>query len=127
MERVLASRATLIRQLAITSHNTITNRTLHLSLDRTIDITLERRQRIDQAAVEDGDSAERDAQPGLPLLFVDGDAVDAFDVGVGQRKGRWERDAHRHCLFVDEIGRYDFAGTGIDFDAERRVGIGFRL
>ena len=61
MERVLARTAPLIRHLPIWAHNTVTNRTLGLTLQRTLDVPPPCRQRIDQAAVEDGNRAERGA------------------------------------------------------------------
>ena len=124
MKQVLASLAPLIRQLPITSHNTVANRALRLSLHSLIHIPLESGQGVDQAAIEDSDSAEGRAEPRLPLLLVDSDTIDAFNARVGQRKGGWECDAHGHCLIVDGIGGGDFVGTRSDFDRERRVRLG---
>jgi len=59
MEQVLASVTLLVGQLAIGSDYTIADRTFDLALERSIDVPLERGQRIDQAAVEDRDSSQR--------------------------------------------------------------------
>jgi hypothetical protein len=60
----------------------------------------------------------------LPFRFVDGDAVEAFDVGICEREGRGKRDAHRHCLFVDSVGGCDFSRAWGYFDGEGGVGLG---
>ena len=124
MKQILTRPTLLIWQLPITPYNTITNRTLALPLQRTIDIALKRRQRIDQTAVEDSDGAKRGAQPRLPFCFVDGDAVEAFDVCVGEGKSGRKGNAHRHGLVVDEVGGGYLAGARGDADAEGGVGVG---
>jgi hypothetical protein len=121
MKRILTRPAPLIRQLPVAPHDTITNRTLDLPLHRAIHIPLERGERIDKTPVEDGNGTEGRAKPGLPFRFCDGDAVDGVDVGVCEREGGREGDAHGHCLLVDEVGGCDFAGAGRDLDGERRV------
>ena len=124
MERIPTRPTPLIGDLAIRPHNTITDRTLRLTFKRTLYVPPPRGQRIDQTAVENGDGAETRAQPGLPLLLVDGDAVEAFDVGVGEREGGGQADAHAHCLLVEDEGCGDFARAGRDADAEGVVGGG---
>ena len=127
MERMSTSPTPLVRQLAIASHNTIANRTFRLSLHRTFYIPLECRKRIDQAAIENGDCAKAGAQPRLPFLLVDGDAVQAFNAGVDEREGGGERDAHRCYLLVEGVGGGNFLGARGDFDGEEGVGFGFGL
>ena len=63
MEQVLASVTLLVRQLAIGSDYTIADRTFDLALERSIDVPLERGQRIDQVAIEDRNSSQRSSQP----------------------------------------------------------------
>jgi hypothetical protein len=118
MKQILTRLTSLVRQLPIAANDTIANSTFALPLHRTINIALKRCQCIDQAAVEDSNCAKRGAEPGLPFRFVDGDAVEAFDVGVCEREGRGKGDAHRHCLFVDGVGGCDFAGAWGHFDSE---------
>lgn len=76
MEQILARSALLLGKSLVTAYNTIANRTFDLALHCTVDIALESGQGVDDAAVEDGDGAERGAQPGLPFGFVDGDACE---------------------------------------------------
>jgi hypothetical protein len=127
MECMSTSPTPLIRQLTITPHNTIANCTLRLSLHRAFHIALERSKRIDQAAVEYGDGTETGAQPGLPLLLVNGDAIEAFDAGVGQREGGGEGDAHGCDLLIESVGGGYLLGAWGDFDAEEGVRLSFDL
>lgn len=129
MEQILTGTAPLIRQPLIAPHNGITNRTFRLPLDRALHITLKRCQRIDDAPVEDGNRAQRCAQPGLPLLLVDGDAGEALDAGRSEGEGRWESQAHRHGSIVDGVGGCYFVSARGDFHGEwlvfgERVGPG---
>jgi hypothetical protein len=127
MKQILTCPAALIRQFPIAPDNTITNRALRLPLHRAIRIAFKRRQRVDQGAVENGNGAERRAQPRLPFGFVDGDAGEAFDVRVGEGDGGREGDAHGHCLVVDEVGGGDFAGARSDTNGEGGGGVGLLL
>jgi hypothetical protein len=86
VEQVLTRLTPLVRQLAITAHNAVANGALGLSFDSAIDIPFECRQRINQAAIENVDGSERCSEPRLPLQFVDGNAVQAFNVCVGERE-----------------------------------------
>lgn len=121
MKRIPTSATLLIRHFPIRPHNTITNRTLRLPLQRALNVAPPRTQRIDQAAVENGDRAEASAQPGLPFLLIDGDAVEALDVGVCEGEGGGERDAHGHCLLVEDVGGCYFASARGDAHIESVV------
>jgi len=132
MKRILARLTLLTRQLPIPTHDAITNRTLRLPLHRSRDILPPRHQTIDQRVALPGatgreiDDALRVDEPGIPLLFRDGDAVDGGDFGAGEGIGFREVDGYGHCLFVDGDGGGDFAGGGGDFDDHWLVGGGLR-
>lgn len=62
----------------------------------------------------------------MPLLFVDGDAVDGVDGGTGEGV-RWRKaDGDLHKLFIDGYAGSNFASGGRDFDDEGwfRYGLG---
>lgn len=103
MECVLTRSTSLIRHLSIRSHDAVTDRTLSLSLQRTLDVPPPSGQRIDERTVENGNSTQRSAQPRLPLLLVDGNAVEALNVGVCERESRRQADAHGHGLLVENV------------------------
>lgn len=76
MKAILTSPTLLTRQLAILRNHTIANRTLRLTLQRTHNIPLEHCESGYEVVVRECNHALRDAQPGLPFLFVEGDARD---------------------------------------------------
>jgi hypothetical protein len=94
MESVPTSTTPLVWDLLIRTHNTITDRTLSLTLERTFNIPAPRTQRINQGTVKNSDCTQGCAQPGLPLLLIDGDAVQTFDMRVGKGEGGREGYAH---------------------------------
>ena len=63
MKQIPTRTAPLVRQPPITSHDTITNRTFRLPFQRTFNVSLERRQRINDAAIEDRNGAKTSAEP----------------------------------------------------------------
>ena len=82
MERIPARPTPLIRNLPIRPDNGVTNSTLRLPLERTFHVPPPRTQCINQATIEDRDRAQTRAQPRLPLLLVDSDAVQALNVRI---------------------------------------------
>lgn len=132
MERILARRALLTRQLPIRTDNTVANRTLRLPLHRRRHVLPPRHQAIDDgiplagAARGEVDDALGVDDPEAPLLLRDADAVDRFDLGAGERVGWREADRDGHGLLVDGDGGGDFAGGRGDFDRHWLVGCGLR-
>ena len=124
MERIPTCSTPLIGNLPIGSHDAVTNRTFGLSLQRTLHVSPPCGKRIDQAAVEYRNRAQRRAQPGLPLLLVDSDAVEAFDMSVREREGRRKGYAHAHSLLIEDVRSGNFACARGDADAKRVVGGG---
>lgn len=82
MERIPTRPAPLVRNLPIRSYDGVANSALSLSFQRALDVPSPCAQRINQAAVEDSDSAQTSAQPRLPLLLIDGDTVETLDVRI---------------------------------------------
>jgi hypothetical protein len=121
VEQVLTCLTSLVRQLTVTTHDTVANGALSLSLDSAIDVSFERRQRINQTAVEDVDGAERSPEPRLPLQLIDRNAVQAFNVCIGKREGCGQRDAHAHRLLIHEIRCSDFARARCYLNSKGRV------
>jgi hypothetical protein len=117
MEHMLASRAALLRQLAIPTNNTVANRTLTLALQRTRNIAAERRDAIGDRAVRERDNALAVPQPALPFLLFDGYAADADDLCGSQRVSVRQDDFDRHGLLVDDVRDVDFFAAHADFDA----------
>jgi hypothetical protein len=89
MERVPTRTAPLIRHLLVRTNNAVTNGTFGLSFERTLYVPPPCAQCVDQGSVEDRDSAERSAQPRLPLLLIDRYTVQTLDVRVRKRECRW--------------------------------------
>jgi hypothetical protein len=117
MEHMLASRAALLRQLAIPTNNTVANRTLTLALQRTRNIAAERRDAIGDRAVRERDNALAVPQPALPFFLFDSDAADADDLCGSQRVSLRQDDFDRHGLLVDDVRDVDFFAAHADFDA----------
>ena len=82
MKRIPTRPTPLIRYFPIRPDNRVTNSTLRLALQRTFHIPPPRTQCINQATIEDCNRAQTRAQPRLPLLLVDSDAVQALNVRV---------------------------------------------
>lgn len=91
MERVLARRAPLARQLLVGAHNAVANGALRLPLHRGRHVLPPRHQAVDDGvALADAAGGEVDDalgvdDPEAPLLLLDADAVDRLDLCAGER------------------------------------------
>ena len=130
MERTLARRALLVRQLAVRTDDTVANGTLRLPLHRSRHVLPPRHQAVDDgvalagAAGGEVDDALGVDDPEAPFLLRDADAVDGLDLCAGERVGGGEADGDGHGLFVDGDRGGDFARGGGDFDGHWLVGGG---
>lgn len=122
MERVLARRALLARQLPVRAHDAVANGALRLALHGGRHVLPPGHQTVDDGiALADAAGGEVDDalgvdDPEAPLLLRDADAVDGVDFGAGERVGGGKADGDAHCLFVDGDRGGDFAGRGGHFD-----------
>ena len=79
MEQILARGTSLIRHALITRDDGVANRALALSLQRPYDVALEDLEAVDDVAIREGDDALGGHDPGLPLPFRDGYAMQSGD------------------------------------------------
>ncbi len=123
VEAILAGGALLVRRLHVAPDDAVADGTLGLALERALDVLLEGQQAVDEGAVAEHDDALDGAQPGLPSLLGDGDAVAGGDERGGERVAGREADAERYrCGFrVDGDGGNGFRGARVDLEAERAL------